>query len=139
MTSRACLAACTLALLACGDDGGGAPIDAAVDAEIVNGCPTWRQPLAQPGDPIDGDTYTTFAMPLFQAYCVRCHATALTGGDRNGAPPGYNWDDEASVRLHQAEMRNAIGVANFMPPSDPRPSCDDRRRLVRWIDADNPH
>lgn len=135
----AAAAAAVLALAAaCGDDGGAAPIDAPIDAELVNGCPTWREPLAQPGDPIEGDTYETFAMPVFQAYCVRCHSSTRTGGDRNGAPIDYDWDEEETVRAHMAEMRNAIGVLNFMPPSDPKPTCDERRRMVRWIDANNP-
>lgn len=128
------LAALASLLLACGDDGGGG----GGDGGLVNGCPTYPEPLAMPGDPIDGDTYVTFAQPFFAAYCTRCHGTAVVGDDRNGAPVGYNWDDEASVRAHRPEMRSIVGVLNLMPPTVPRPSCDDRRRLVRWIDADNP-
>ncbi|MGE0790179.1 MAG: hypothetical protein AB7S26_31180 [Sandaracinaceae bacterium] len=109
------------------------------DAEINEGCPTWPHPTAQPGDPIDGDTYETFAMPLFQRYCVRCHSTTLVDPmDRNFAPAGFNWDDEVSVRDHLDRIRRAIGVLNFMPPSDPRPTCAERYEMVRWIDAAAP-
>lgn len=134
MVVRALAAVFALALLACGDDGG----DGGDGGELINGCPPHRDPLAQPGDPIDGDTYDTFALPLFTNYCLRCHSTTLSGAARNGAPLGYDWDDPASVRTHRGEMRNAVGVMNFMPPSAPRPTCDERARLVRWIDADSP-
>lgn len=133
------LALFCLAVSACSGDGG-TPIDAATggDAPLVNGCPVLAAPQANPGDPIDGDTFATFAAPLFQSFCTRCHSMALSGAARNGAPTGFDWDSEASVRAHLPEIRNAIGVLNFMPPSDPRPSCAERQRLVRWIDADAP-
>jgi uncharacterized membrane protein len=133
----ALLAALTLS--GCSDDGGGSPVDAGPDGPpLINGCPSLSTPQASPGDPIDGDTFDTFAGPLLTQYCTRCHATTLTGAARNGAPVGFDWDDEASVRTHLAEMRNAVGVINFMPPSNPLPTCDERQRLVRWIDADAP-
>ena len=133
----ALLAALTLS--GCSEDGGDSPVDAGRDGPpLINGCPSLSAPQASPGDPIDGDTFDTFAGPLLVQVCTRCHATTLTGAARNGAPIGFNWDDEASVRTHLAEIRNAVGVLNFMPPSDPRPSCDERQRLVRWIDADAP-
>lgn len=128
-----------LSLSACSDDGS-TPIDAGGDgdAPLVNGCPVLSAPQATPGDPIDGDNFANFAGPLFATYCTRCHSTQLSGAARNGAPTGFNWDDEASVRAHLAEIRNAIGVLNFMPPSDPKPACAERQRLVRWIDAAAP-
>ena len=105
------------------------------------GCPSYRDgpPLAMPGDPIDGDTYATFAMPFFASYCLTCHNSALMGDDRNGAPPGRNWDDETAVRMYLMEMRLWVGELNIMPLGDgPKPTCDERRRLVRWIDAAAP-
>jgi uncharacterized membrane protein len=125
-------------LSGCSDDAS-SPVDAGRDGPpLINGCPSLSTPQANPGDPIDGDTFASFAAPLLTTYCTRCHSTTLTGAARNGAPIGFDWNDEASVRLHLAEMRNAIGVVNFMPPSAPLPSCDERQRLVRWIDADAP-
>jgi cytochrome c5 len=105
---------------------------------LVNGCPPWTAPLTTPDGGAGGDTWTSFAQPFFASYCTRCHSSTLTGAARNGAPDGYNWDDEAAVRAHLDMIRTAVGVGNFMPPSDPRPPCDDRRRIVRWIDAAAP-
>jgi len=137
MRSRIGLFACALVAASCG--GGGDAADAGPpDARIVNGCPALEEPQASPGDPIDGDTWTTFAMELFATHCTRCHASTLGAGERTGAPLGYDWDVEASVREHLADIRNAVGVANFMPLLPPDPTCDERQRLVRWIDAGAP-
>lgn len=126
-----------LAAIGCGPTG--APGDGGPDAEIRNGCLALREPQAAPGDDIGGDTYETFARPFFEAHCVRCHSvTNLTTAERNSAPEGYDWDDEVSVRAHLADIRHQAGVVNFMPPSDPFPTCEQRLRLVRWIDAGAP-
>jgi uncharacterized membrane protein len=122
-----------LGLAACGG-GEGTP-----DARIVNGCPALEEPQASPGDPIDGDTWDTFAMQFFEDFCTRCHSVDNVGPDeRMDAPEGYDWDDPASVREHVDEIRAAVGVANFMPLSPPEPTCEERERIVRWIDAGAP-
>ncbi len=121
------------ALAACGDDDGGGP-----DAQLVNGCPSLTEPQASPGDPIDGDNLDNFALPLLAQFCTRCHASTLSGDDRNGAPIGFDWDVEASIRAELPRIRNAVGVFNFMPVNPPLLSCEQRQRLVRWIDAGAP-
>lgn len=103
-----------------------------------------------------GDDYATFASGFFTTYCVRCHASTrpqncFVASDpvcRNGAPAGYNWDDPASLRAHLAQIRAAVGVGDqiTMPPDlpatpnplKPAPTCNDRFRLIRWIDAGAP-
>jgi hypothetical protein len=108
------------------------------DADIRRGCPNWASPLAQPGDRI-ADDWESFAEGFFDSYCNRCHSSALEGsGPRNGAKAGYNWDDLAIVREHLEEIRDAVGERNYMPPNNPKPTCDLRRRVVRWIDAGAP-
>lgn len=42
------------------------------------------------------------------------------------------------MRAHLAMIRDAVGVGNYMPPVAPTPACDERARIVRWIDADAP-
>jgi hypothetical protein len=105
---------------------------------LVNGCPPLTAPLTTPDGGAGGDTWASFAQGFFAAYCTRCHSSTLVGDARNGAPVGYDWDDPTAVRAHLDAIRSAVGVGNFMPPSDPRPSCDERRRIVRWIDAAAP-
>jgi hypothetical protein len=104
-------------------------------AMLVNGCPSFADP--QPAQP--ADTWNTFAQGFFASYCTRCHSSTLTGPiARNGATDGFNWDDEQSVKGHLAMIRQAVGVANFMPPSAPVPTCAERQRLVEWIDNQAP-
>ena len=107
-------------------------------AGLVNGCPPLGTPLTTPDGGAGGDTWASYAQGFFATYCTRCHSSTLTGAARNGAPDGDDWDVEATVRTLAAQIRDVVGVENFMPPSDPTPSCDERRRIVRWIDAGTP-
>lgn len=134
MHMPACLRTFVIAVLLSGCAEAEQPTDAGEDAS----CPELREPLAMAGDPIDGDDYANLAQPFFDQYCVRCHASTRTGSARNRAPLGFDWDQEASIRSHLPEIRGAVGVTNFMPFSAPFPSCEERSRLVRWIDADAP-
>jgi hypothetical protein len=126
-----------LLLVSCGDDDSG-PSDASVDARPF-GCPSHPDPLAMPGDDLGGDTWETFASGFFETYCTRCHSSELVGDvARAGAPEGLNWDVEATVRENLELVRFVVGESNEMPPRGDRPTCGDRERLVRWIDADAP-
>lgn len=109
------------------------------DAGVRFGCPILSAPQAMPGDDIGGDTWDNYAKDFFAFYCTRCHSVNnTTREERSNAPMGLNWDDEASVRANLDRIRNAVGVDNFMPPSEPKPDCDERLRLVRWIDSGAP-
>ena len=105
---------------------------------LVNGCPPLTAPLTTPDGGAGGDTWASFAQGFFASYCTRCHSSTLTGVARNGAPDGYDGDDEATVRLHLDVIRSAVGVGNFLPPTAPTPTCAERQRIVRWIDAAAP-
>ena len=123
-------------VMACSGDAPAA--DAGPDAQIVLGCPSLVDPVAQPGEPIDDD-FDDFAAPFFAAWCTRCHSTTLTvPEEREFAPPGLDWDDEAIVRDNLALIRRAVGVLNFMPFNAPFPTCDDRLRFITWIDSGAP-
>lgn len=129
-----CLRTFVLAVLLSGCAEAEPKSDAGEDAS----CPDLLEPLAMPGDPIEGDNYANLARPFFDSYCVRCHDSAKTGAARNRAPMGFDSDQESSVRSHLPEIRGAVGVTNYMPFNAPFPSCAERSRLVRWIDADAP-
>ena len=131
--------------LGCGDDPASSSKDASLsipdggpDVEVIFGCPTFPDSVASSGDP-SSDDYENFVRPFFEAYCIRCHSTSLTTREeRNFAPEGLDWDDESSVRDNLAQIRSAVGVTNFMPPSEPIPSCEERFRVVRWVDVGAP-
>ena len=118
------------------------PAATATPVTLVNGCPSLEAPVARRGDDIGGDTYQSFARPFFAQWCLRCHSSALTTpAQRNGAPDDFNWDQEPVVRANLGRIRQQVGVFNTMPlldGKDPLPTCDERRRLIRWIDAGAP-
>jgi uncharacterized membrane protein len=120
-----------LFMAACGDDS--APADAAVGD--AGACGPFTDPITTP----TLDTYDNFAQAFFSDYCVRCHSSTLTTpAERRNAPPGLNWDQTASIDTNASRIRSAVGVIQFMPFDAPFPSCDERRRLVHWIDAGLP-
>jgi cytochrome c5 len=120
-----------LVLFACGDDS--AP---PADAGFFDGgvCPTFEEPITEPTT----DTWDNYAEDFFATYCTRCHSSTLaTNTERSGAPAGLNWDVEASVGTHAMRVRDALRRRE-MPPSGLLPPCEDRFRIVRWIDNGRP-
>ncbi len=105
---------------------------------LIHGCPPLTAPQTTPDGGAGGDTWANFAQGFFASYCTRCHSSTLTGIARNGAPDGFDWDVQATVLMYLPMIRDAVGVSNFMPPDAPAPTCAERQRLVRWIDADAP-
>lgn len=88
----------------------------------------------------DGNTltYDTFAADFFADYCTRCHAASLTGDARNDAPDDANFDTLAGLRQHidHLDIHAAAGplaVNEEMPPSDPRPTLEERTLLGQWL------
>lgn len=84
-------------------------------------------------------TYENFAEDFFAAYCTRCHSvTRTTTDERHGATPHYNWDDLDSVRQHSDEIDGAAAggpksLNRIMPPTEPRPTDDERFMLGEWL------
>lgn len=131
-------AALVLVLLVSGCSGDASIADGAPDAEIVLGCPSLVEPVAELGDPIDDD-YDTYAAPFFETFCLECHSSEITLPElRQFAPLGLDWDDEAIVRENLALIRRAVGVLNFMPQDPPSPTCEERLRFITWIDSGAP-
>ncbi|MCU1277736.1 MAG: uncharacterized protein JWM53_1282 [bacterium] len=136
-------AALATTAVGCGDDssGGGAADMAMAGSDmtlLAHGCAPLTAPVTTPDGGAGGDTWANYAQGFFAMYCTRCHATTLTGSARNGAPSGYDWDDEPTVQMHLEMIRSAVGVINIMPFTPPDPTCAERRRIVRWIDAAAP-
>ena len=83
-------------------------------------------------------TYATFGESFMTRYCVRCHSTAVTGDARQGAPADHNFNAFAGVLRfadhideHAAAGPNAVN--SDMPPSDPKPTEEERRQLGQWL------
>jgi cytochrome c5 len=84
------------------------------------------------------DTWTNFGEAFFAKYCVSCHDGSITGDFRS----------YADVVTHQTDIRCGIATTSLSgcqnakyPPrqfpigSGPKPSDDERARVVAWIDA----
>ena len=83
-------------------------------------------------------TYENFTKPFAEKYCTRCHSSQLKGDARNGAPLGHDFDSEEGIIFvgHHVDENAAAGpdsVNTVMPPVDPRPTEDERRKLGEWL------
>lgn len=119
--------------------GGGTAASGDMTMVLANGCAALTSPVAAPGDNIGGDTWATYAKPFFAQWCTRCHSSTLVGDTaRNGAPAGYNWDQQAAVKMYGSMIRTEVGANDEMPPTMPFPTCEDRLRISKWLDAGQP-
>ena len=84
-------------------------------------------------------TYGGWAQYFFASYCTRCHSSMLeTPTERNGATPHANWDDLPTIRAYATEIDafaagGPDGINRVMPPSDPKPSDEERKMLGEWL------
>jgi hypothetical protein len=84
-------------------------------------------------------TYASFGKGFMDRYCVRCHASTLSGSERNGAPSDHDFDTLEGIHATEPEHideQAAAGpdhVNTAMPPDEPRPSENERRELGEWV------
>src|SRR3954471_10240386 len=90
--------------------------------------------------PADSDlTYDTFAASFMRSYCTRCHSASLRSADRQGAPSDHNFDTLQGLRataVEHLDEQAAAGpdaVNDAMPPTAPKPTEDERRKLGEWL------
>jgi uncharacterized membrane protein len=88
-------------------------------------------------------TYESFAKPFMERYCTRCHAIALTGAARQGAPSFHDFDTLFGIRavadhIDETTASGPAATNTSMPPDSPSPSIDERRQLGEWIACDMP-
>ena len=98
-----------LPLAACGEDGGGGGGGDACDSSTL--------------------TYANFAEGFFTDYCTRCHAP---GAAVHQDP---DFDTIEKVMAQSARINARAGAGLTMPPSDPRPSTQERADLSEWIEC----
>jgi hypothetical protein len=67
----------------------------------------------------------------------------VTNSERSGATPHANWDDLPTIKAYADEIDafaagGPNGINHMMPPSDPRPSDDERVLLGEWLACGEP-
>lgn len=87
-------------------------------------------------------TYQSFGAAFFARYCLGCHNEQISGDiDRTDAPNGINFNRLDGIRAFKNRIRLRAGVQGDMPPRllpVPRPSVEDRQKLIEWIDCGAP-
>lgn len=83
-------------------------------------------------------TYDNFAKGFFSSYCLRCHSEKVTGSARMGAPTDHNFDTLAEIELlgehiDQMAASGPESTNDDMPPSNPKPNLEERKKLGEWI------
>jgi len=99
------------------------------------------------GAPSDSgsDTWSSFAEGFFATYCVSCHDGTKT---TNGSPIVGNFRNLADVMQHKTDIRCGVAPAvvqgceqSKWPPKQfpvgtgPKPTDEERARIVAWIEA----
>ena len=83
-------------------------------------------------------TYDTYGRSFMQSYCTRCHSSGIMGEARQGAPADHNFDSLRNIvvfadHIDQHAAAGPDATNADMPPSDPKPTDDERRKLGEWL------
>jgi hypothetical protein len=83
-------------------------------------------------------TYENFAAPFMEAYCTRCHDSALHGADRHGAPLYHDFDTELGIlevagHVDQEAAAGPDAINRLMPYDGDQPSDAERYQLGIWL------
>jgi hypothetical protein len=100
------------------------------------------------GGPVSADTWDGFARPFVERYCVSCH------NDDKAGVAARDYHMLAVVMKEKAEIAcgvapsmdtwTQLGCKGFPPPrqfpvgNGPKPTDDERARMVKWIQAGAP-
>ena len=104
---------------------------------LAGGCSDKDDPVSSLSDntgnsSADSITYLIDTKAVFDARCTSCHATSRTGGVRNGAPVGVNFDTY-TVAAANAVRGNTRVQAGTMPPTGTLPQ-NERELIQLWLD-----
>lgn len=83
-------------------------------------------------------TYASFGQAFMEDYCLRCHSSAVTGPDREGAPFDHNFDTIAEIRAFAGHIDGMAGSGpdatnDQMPPDGDTPTLAEREMLAQWL------
>jgi hypothetical protein len=81
-------------------------------------------------------TYENFGKKFFQDYCLGCHS--VNSKDRHDAPSDHNFDALVDIEALAAHIDQYAGSGptetnTKMPPTDPKPSSEERKQLSEWL------
>ncbi len=86
--------------------------------------------------PCPGDrflTYENFGGPFINNNCTGCHHSSLSAGERQNAPPGFDFETVELIRKHADRIWARSGDDNAtMPPAGP-PAEEERALLGEWL------
>ncbi len=83
--------------------------------------------------------WSNFAREFFESYCVECHDSSLRGAERQGAPSAHDFDSLVLTRTIPADHLDEVAASGplatnrSMPPTDPTPTDEERRKLGEWL------
>ncbi len=75
-------------------------------------------------------------LPLLGKHCIWCHATTLTGDDREGAPLGQDYDTCEAARAFGIEGNQTVQAGTM--PEDYELSVAEKLQFQAWIDSGMP-
>lgn len=109
-------------------------------AALLAACTDGGAPTESVCPPTAPPTYAAFGKPFFDTYCMGCHSASAT--NRHGAPRSQNYDTEADIRSHaaQIDLQAAAGpgsVNTSMPdlsgPVHTEPTDAEREQLGQYL------
>ena len=109
-------------------------------ATSIAACTDTPSGASCPDEPADAPTYENFGREFMASYCTGCHSIQAT--ERHGAPADQNYDTEADVKKHAADIdaHAAAGpdaVNTSMPelggPVHVAPTQSEREMLGRFL------
>jgi uncharacterized membrane protein len=77
-------------------------------------------------------TYENFGQGFMTQHCQSCHASALVGDARSGAPASVSFDTAADVGRFASAILDVSVENDAMPPGG-GVADDDRARLEIWL------
>lgn len=116
------LAALALILPGCGgEDGEGSDDDGAVEIDC------------------DSETVATYSEVRAFDVCTNCHSSDREGLDRNGAPPGLNFDSHDGAAEAAARIVDQVSMGHMPPPSSGFSlSTEEKDELYVWAGCGTP-
>ncbi len=80
-----------------------------------------------------------FGIPFLLTHCNGCHGGAVTGDERQGAPPEVTFDNMDQVRMQLDRIWERSGDDNNTMPPAGGPTEEERALLGEWLACGGPY